>query len=173
MEQDLFDAFYSFGSITGIVMLRPGKCAFIEFSGRESAEAAAKAMYNCLEIKGYALNVNWAKPKADSSQSQSQSAQSNATSHSMPAPPGMEGAAVGAYALPHMPVASAKPPAPPPLPPGPRPTGSTTTSSNTNASSTTTDTSASVDGPVAKKQRVTDTTQPQALRYESMNPSRY
>lgn len=159
-EQDLFDAFYSFGPITGIVILRPGKCAFVEFSSRESAEQAAKTMYNCLSVKGYSLNVNWAKPKTDAGSTYQSS---NTQSYQMPAPPGMEGAAVGAYALPHMPVAAARPPAPP-FPPGLPPSASGDAAAAT--------ASCEEDGQVSKKQRVEENI-PQALKYDSMNPSNY
>lgn len=94
-EMDLKDAFYAYGQITGIHIVRSSKCAFVEYASREMAEFAAAQLYNSLTLKGRPVTINWAKPKTQNSNASSSNAKVV-----MPAPPGMENQNVTAYALP-------------------------------------------------------------------------
>jgi pre-mRNA-splicing factor RBM22/SLT11 len=62
-EEDLRDHFYHFGEIRTIRMQIPQRCAFIEFTTREAAEAAANKLHKNLIVKGVFLKVDWARPK--------------------------------------------------------------------------------------------------------------
>jgi pre-mRNA-splicing factor RBM22/SLT11 len=128
-EQDLFDAFYCYGRVLGINILRTSKCAFVEYSLRAEAEAAAASLYNTLVIKGHTLSLNWSKPRPATGlgASRSSSAAEAGSVCAMPAPPGMESAHLSAYALPGM---CAPVSVPPPLPPGPPPSSSSEESSH-------------------------------------------
>jgi pre-mRNA-splicing factor RBM22/SLT11 len=61
-EQDLKDAFYAFGEVRSIKMLTDRKCAFVEFTTRQAAEAAAEKLHRALVVKGLKLDLDWAKP---------------------------------------------------------------------------------------------------------------
>eukprot|EP01127_Copromyxa_protea_P001247 TRINITY_DN11288_c0_g1_i1.p1 TRINITY_DN11288_c0_g1~~TRINITY_DN11288_c0_g1_i1.p1 ORF type:complete len:373 (-),score=79.03 TRINITY_DN11288_c0_g1_i1:89-1111(-) len=61
-ESDLKDYFYYFGEISSITMLAEQRCAFIEFTTREAAEAAISKLYNNLIVHGTFLRLAWAKP---------------------------------------------------------------------------------------------------------------
>ena len=171
LEQDLFDACYSYGAIKHINILQAKKCGFVEFVDRMAAEQAASVLSSAYVIKGSIINVNWAKSRA-SSDSSSSSAASN--THIMPAPPGMESMPATSYALPNMSYASvsihsnevptassssSNPPAPPP-PGGPPPP---------------THSDGSGDGPSTKKPRTAPpppSGAPPVLHYPSMDPQR-
>eukprot|EP00614_Pseudopedinella_elastica_P022865 CAMPEP_0172615766 /NCGR_PEP_ID=MMETSP1068-20121228/62491_1 /TAXON_ID=35684 /ORGANISM="Pseudopedinella elastica, Strain CCMP716" /LENGTH=471 /DNA_ID=CAMNT_0013421013 /DNA_START=123 /DNA_END=1535 /DNA_ORIENTATION=+ len=64
LEQDLRDAFYSYGEVRGIKMLPDKRCAFVDFVAREGAEAAAAKLHNNLQVKGLKLDIDWAKPQS-------------------------------------------------------------------------------------------------------------
>lgn len=51
-EQDLRDVFYSFGEIASVRLVRKQQIAFVEYTSRPAAEAAAKALHNKLNVKG-------------------------------------------------------------------------------------------------------------------------
>ncbi|CAM9576420.1 unnamed protein product [Chrysoparadoxa australica] len=59
-QEDIKDAFYSFGEIRNIRISPASSCAFVEFTTRDAAEAAARALYRSLTIKGVPLRLNWA-----------------------------------------------------------------------------------------------------------------
>eukprot|EP00752_Nemacystus_decipiens_P005491 g4971.t1 len=64
--EDLRDAFYSFGELRSIRIV-PGKdFAFVQFTTRQAAEAAAEQLYKCLVIKGRLLRLNWATRSEES-----------------------------------------------------------------------------------------------------------
>jgi len=60
-SDDLRSKFYYFGEIKSISIKIMQNCAFIEFTSREAAEAAAETLNNNLEIRGMPLKVSWAK----------------------------------------------------------------------------------------------------------------
>jgi len=62
-EKDLRDAFYSYGEVRTVHVVARQRCAFVEFTTRESAKAAADAMYNRLVVKGVKLALNWSKER--------------------------------------------------------------------------------------------------------------
>jgi len=51
-EPELRDIFYSFGEIATVRVVKRQNCAFIEYTTREAAEAAAKALHQNLVING-------------------------------------------------------------------------------------------------------------------------
>ncbi|CAM9840530.1 unnamed protein product [Ascophyllum nodosum] len=64
--EDLRDCFYSFGELRSIRIV-PGKdFAFVQFTTRQAAEAAAEQLYKCLVIKGRLLRLNWATRSEES-----------------------------------------------------------------------------------------------------------
>ena len=119
LESDIRAVIYPYGTISSIYISRAGKCAFVEYADRASAEYAASQLYNALIVKGVNLTVNWAKPRnseaADSSSRAVYGAGTSAHASSsnggvgaggvqyLPAPPGLESAPMSRYALPNMP----------------------------------------------------------------------
>ena len=101
-EQDLQDVFYAYGKVVNIHMARPSRCAFVEYSLRSEAEHAASQLYNALMVKGRALTLSWAKPRAQAVIQGSESVGPNGTSAdaTLLPPPGMESAPLEHYALP-------------------------------------------------------------------------
>jgi hypothetical protein len=63
--------FVQFGEIKSVVMVPKSKCAFVNFSTRDAAEAAASETFERCVIKDKPLRVQWAKPKASVSGSAS------------------------------------------------------------------------------------------------------
>jgi pre-mRNA-splicing factor RBM22/SLT11 len=55
-EQDLRDQFYAFGEVAHVRVVRKQQIAFVEFTTRQAAEAAATALYNKLVIKGESVS---------------------------------------------------------------------------------------------------------------------
>ena len=133
-ENDLREALYPYGMIQNIHIIRKAKCAFVEFMTREMAENAASQLYRALVIKGHAINVNWAKPKAQTEGGNggggSGMPSNEDGSIAMLPPPGMEAAPMNTYALPGLPPPLMRPPLPPPLPPS---TSSSSSSSSIQA----------------------------------------
>jgi RNA recognition motif-containing protein len=126
-ETDIRDQIYSYGHILNINLVRAGKCAFVEWASREMAEHAASQLYKALLVKGRAISVNWAKPRAQAfveggGASSSLAGMCDDEQMTMLPPPGMERAAASAYALPGL----SQPMLQPPPPPGPPPLGSGT-----------------------------------------------
>ncbi|EER15439.1 pre-mRNA-splicing factor SLT11, putative [Perkinsus marinus ATCC 50983] len=64
-ESNIRAEFEEFGQIDSIVLVEKSNCAFVEFTGRQSAEkAAAEKGGSNLVINGARLRVSWAKPKS-------------------------------------------------------------------------------------------------------------
>ncbi|XP_013408414.1 pre-mRNA-splicing factor RBM22 [Lingula anatina] len=60
-EKDLRDHFYQFGEIRSVTMVSRQQCAFVQFTKRESSEAAAESTFNKLIINGRRLTIKWGK----------------------------------------------------------------------------------------------------------------
>jgi pre-mRNA-splicing factor RBM22/SLT11 len=58
-EEDIRGAIYAYGHIVSVTLIRSGKCAFVEYADRQTAEYAASQMYNALMVNGYALSVRF------------------------------------------------------------------------------------------------------------------
>jgi len=56
-EQDLRNHFYQFGEIRQITMAQKSGCAFVQFTRRGAAEAAAEKSFNKVVIKGRKLTI--------------------------------------------------------------------------------------------------------------------
>lgn len=59
-EIELRDAFNAFGELASVRLIHAKFIAFVEFTTREAAEAAAKALHNNLTLQGLRLRVTWA-----------------------------------------------------------------------------------------------------------------
>ena len=59
-EMELRDAFYAFGELASVRLISAKFIAFVEYTTREAAEAAAKALHNNLTLQGLRLRVTWA-----------------------------------------------------------------------------------------------------------------
>jgi len=57
--------FYCFGEIKSITIKLSQGCAFIEFTSRDAAEAAAESLHNNLDVNGISLKLSWAKPQRE------------------------------------------------------------------------------------------------------------
>uniref|UniRef100_A0A061SMF8 Zinc finger ccch domain-containing protein 40 n=1 Tax=Tetraselmis sp. GSL018 TaxID=582737 RepID=A0A061SMF8_9CHLO len=62
-EKDLEDVFYAHGEIKSIKKIESRSCAFVTYTSRLSAEAAAESLANRLIIKGTRLKLMWGKPQ--------------------------------------------------------------------------------------------------------------
>jgi len=60
-EQDIKNAFYSFGEIRSLTVVPKQGCAFIQFTSRKSAEKAAEGTFNKLLIRGNKMTIRWGK----------------------------------------------------------------------------------------------------------------
>jgi pre-mRNA-splicing factor RBM22/SLT11 len=60
-EDDLRDAFYSYGELAGVRKVASRFCAFVTFRERGAAEAAAEAQHNKLTIRGVRLRLMWGR----------------------------------------------------------------------------------------------------------------
>lgn len=60
-EKELKDHFYQYGEIRSINVVSKQQCAFIQFTSRHAAEAAAEKSFNKLIINGRRLNIKWGK----------------------------------------------------------------------------------------------------------------
>lgn len=63
-EKDLRDHFYQFGEIRSVTMVTKQQCAFVQFTQRQSAEAACEKSFNRLIIGGRRLNIKWGRSQA-------------------------------------------------------------------------------------------------------------
>jgi pre-mRNA-splicing factor RBM22/SLT11 len=61
-KEDLTDAFYAYGEISNISVVAEKNCAFVTYTARESAEAAAKKLNGALNVKGVRLRLHWGRP---------------------------------------------------------------------------------------------------------------
>jgi len=87
-EEDVKGAFYAFGELRSIKLVPHQNCAFVSYTTRSAAEAAAEKLYNRLNINGTVLRISWGKPP--SMQSYGAEGRSSATQSndffSLPAP---------------------------------------------------------------------------------------
>ncbi len=60
-EADMRDYFYQFGEIRSVSMVPKQGCAFVQFTRRSAAEAAADKAFNNLTIRGKRLVIRWGK----------------------------------------------------------------------------------------------------------------
>ena len=103
-EADLREVLYPYGAVQNVHLVRPAKCAFVEFASREMAEHAAGHLYKALVVKGHAININWAKPRAQAiTEGAGSSSSGGGFGGAMLPPPGMEAAPMSTYALPGLP----------------------------------------------------------------------
>eukprot|EP00976_Prorocentrum_cordatum_P116903 1196228-Prorocentrum_minimum.AAC.15 len=61
-EEDLKGAFYAYGEISAIKVIRDRNCAFVTYTSRSAAERAAESLVNKLVIKGVRCKLMWGKP---------------------------------------------------------------------------------------------------------------
>lgn len=73
------DYFYQFGELRSVSMVPRQQCAFIEFTTRSSAEAAAEKIYNKLIVKGHRLTVRWGRSQGQSSASRASASASSSS----------------------------------------------------------------------------------------------
>ena len=59
-EMEFRDAFYAFGELVSVRLIHAKHIAFVEYTTREAAEAAAKALHNKLTLQGLRLRLTWA-----------------------------------------------------------------------------------------------------------------
>ncbi|GBF91525.1 hypothetical protein Rsub_04265 [Raphidocelis subcapitata] len=62
-ENDLRDAFYSYGEITSVRRVETRFCAFVTFAARAGAEKAAEELSGRLIVKGTRLKLMWGRPQ--------------------------------------------------------------------------------------------------------------
>jgi len=55
------DYFYQFGEIRSLSVVPRQQCAFVQYTTRAAAEAAAEKSFNKLIINGQRLNIKWGK----------------------------------------------------------------------------------------------------------------
>jgi len=67
-EDDLRNYFYQFGEIRQLTLLENKGCAFIQYTTRPAAEAAADKAFNKLVLKGRRMTIRWGRPQAQSTQ---------------------------------------------------------------------------------------------------------
>ncbi|XP_022319025.2 pre-mRNA-splicing factor RBM22-like [Crassostrea virginica] len=60
-EKELKDHFYQFGEIRMINVVAKQQCAFVQFTTRSSAEAAAEKSFNKLIVGGRRLTIKWGR----------------------------------------------------------------------------------------------------------------
>ncbi|ESP03876.1 hypothetical protein LOTGIDRAFT_110063 [Lottia gigantea] len=58
---DLKNHFYQFGEIRSVNVVQKQQCAFVQFTSRTSAEAAAEKSFNKLILKGQRLSIKWGR----------------------------------------------------------------------------------------------------------------
>mmetsp|Transcript_15451 Transcript_15451/g.39739 ORF Transcript_15451/g.39739 Transcript_15451/m.39739 type:complete len:443 (+) Transcript_15451:240-1568(+) len=62
-EKDLQDVFYAHGEVKSIKKLESRQCAFVTYTSRAAAEAAAAGLAGRLIVKGTRLKLMWGKPQ--------------------------------------------------------------------------------------------------------------
>jgi len=55
------DYFYQFGEMRSLTVVPRQQCAFVQYTTRAAAEAAAEKSFNKLIISGQRLNIKWGK----------------------------------------------------------------------------------------------------------------
>jgi pre-mRNA-splicing factor RBM22/SLT11 len=63
-EKDIRDQLYSFGEITSVKLVPSSSCAFVTYTERKDAEAAARAIWHGFVIRGFPITVAWGKPQS-------------------------------------------------------------------------------------------------------------
>ena len=58
------DHFYQFGELRNVTVVTKQQCAFVQFTTRAAAEAAAEKSFNKLILNGRRLNIKWGKSQA-------------------------------------------------------------------------------------------------------------
>jgi pre-mRNA-splicing factor RBM22/SLT11 len=58
------DHFYQFGEIRSINVVAKQQCAFVQFTTRSGAEAAAEKSFNKLILGGRRLTIKWGRSQA-------------------------------------------------------------------------------------------------------------
>jgi pre-mRNA-splicing factor RBM22/SLT11 len=71
-ENDIRNHFYQYGEIRSISLAGRQQCAFVQFTTRAAAEAAADKTFNKLIINGRRLNVKWGKSQGNQNQSETE-----------------------------------------------------------------------------------------------------
>ena len=69
-EDDIRDAFYTYGEISSVRKVASRFCAFVTFTERSAAEKAAEALHGKLIIKGVRLRLMWGRPQQKQGQQQ-------------------------------------------------------------------------------------------------------
>lgn len=63
-EKDISDNFYQYGELRSVNIVKGSQCAFVQFTQRSAAEAAADKAFNKLIINGKRMNIKWGKSQA-------------------------------------------------------------------------------------------------------------
>ncbi|XP_071446611.1 pre-mRNA-splicing factor RBM22 [Hetaerina americana] len=63
-EKELRDHFYQYGEIRSLTLVPRQQCAFVQFTLRSSAEAAAERTFNKLILSGRRLTIKWGRAQA-------------------------------------------------------------------------------------------------------------
>jgi pre-mRNA-splicing factor RBM22/SLT11 len=91
-EGALRDAFYAYGELRSVRLQQASRCAFVEFTSRAAAEAAAKALYRRLTVNGMQLSLSWARSSAGAGGArgggQAGAGSASAAAGAAPPPPG-------------------------------------------------------------------------------------
>jgi len=58
------DYFYQYGEIRSLTVVPRQQCAFVQYTTRTAAEAAAEKSFNKLIINGQRLNIKWGKSQS-------------------------------------------------------------------------------------------------------------
>lgn len=99
VEADLYEAFFPCGTVASIHLVPQARCAFVEMSTRADAENAARQLYGALMVRGRALSMHWARPRAPVSAQLASVEGAGDDGLLMLAPPGLEAAPTSAYSL--------------------------------------------------------------------------
>jgi len=67
-EKEIKDNFYQFGELRSVNVVKSSQCAFVQFTQRSAAEAAAEGTFNKLIIRDRKLNIKWGKNQAQQGQ---------------------------------------------------------------------------------------------------------
>ncbi|KAJ2768714.1 Pre-mRNA-splicing factor slt11 [Coemansia nantahalensis] len=99
-QRELHDHFGAYGELKSVSVASKGACAFVNFTTRAAAEAAAQAAQAGCVVAGQTLRVAWGKPRPKGPSAEASSAGAGSGSGTsgrtarIPAPPGAAGAAL-------------------------------------------------------------------------------
>ncbi|CAH0561500.1 unnamed protein product [Brassicogethes aeneus] len=65
-EQDIRDHFYQYGEIRSVSLVPKQQCAFVQYTTRSAAEAAAEKTFNKLILGGRRLTIKWGRSQGRS-----------------------------------------------------------------------------------------------------------